>query len=193
MQYIKRDNVYEIQDSDTNVALQNYNENDSIIYLNTLTYRKSKNSMNYIETIGDVIPDNIKHLYLSDYNFDNSVDKLLQSLHSLIFYQSSKFNQSVNKLPQSLHTLEFGDYFNQPIDKLPRSLKKLTLRSQFNQNLDFLPESLEILDISYNNYIEKINDLPSSIKKIMIIEYQRNKINKIYHHKLDIQDDSDWW
>lgn len=157
---------------------------------------------------------NLIHLEFGQF-FNQPVDCLPNSILYLTFGQF--FNQSVDKLPISLIKLEFGDCFNKTINNLPLKLESLKLNDMFSKTLDFLPESLKILNIKdcawifindqfikasessdINTFLEiidknmtiinkKINDLPASIEQIIINEYQKDYINKIYHHKIIVK------
>lgn len=147
------------------------------------------------------IPKNLKVLKI-DYNYDYNLPHLPQSLHTLKLYLGNNIidilpetlrvliidtKKYIQNYPPKLYTLRFGNYFNQEINNLPQTLYELELGYCFNQSLDFLPESLQILNLRMNNKIKKINDLPSSIKKVVIRKSQSNLINPIYHNKVVIK------
>lgn len=108
------------------------------------------------------------------------------------------FNKNINNLPYSITKLYVGCKFNKSLNKIP-SIKKLYYSSNYepiipntiktlyvnnnNLNLDLLSEGIETLIIS-NIMNKEINDLPSSIKKIVIHKQKINLINKLYTHKI---------
>ena len=128
---------------------------------------------------------------------------LSDSLFNLINLQelrfSSNFNQLLNNSLSNLHNLReltFGYYFNRPLgDSLSNlhNLRKLTLGYKFNQVIDipgwitklvlscnlqsiidYLPNSVVELELGFCFDLE-LNNLPSSIKKIIIRNQLYNK------------------
>lgn len=97
-------------------------------------------------------------------SFNNSLDKLPDTVTRIYFPIDSAFNQRVDNLPANLEEMCFGDAFNQPIDLLPSKLKRLKLGRNFNHKVDKLPDKLDSLfleDTSPFNY--PINNLPKNL------------------------------
>ena len=69
--------------------------------------------------------------------------------------------------------LTFGFAFNQPIN-IPGWIKKIIIHCECQQIIDYLPSSIEELEFGHYFNLE-LNDLPSSIKKIKIINRDYNK------------------
>lgn len=124
---------------------------------------------------------NIRFVTVFNHPVNNKLPKVLK-----ILTFGDNFNQNIDYLPSTLNKLTCGYKFNQPINNLPHALTFLHLCGNFNQQLDLLPESLEILDIKFLTKKISINDLPASIKKIIVNSDYVNNINSIYHNKLDI-------
>ncbi len=146
----------------------------------------------------DKLPDSITHLTFT-WEFNQPVDQLPNSLTHLTF--GCYFNQPVDKLPNSITHLIFRENFNQPVDKLPSSVTHLMLGWSFDQSLknlpsniyylgfesislikDDIPSTINTVEIYFSYYYDSeddyldeiINNLPSTIKKIIV-----NDITKI--------------
>lgn len=75
-------------------------------------------------------------------------------------------NQNIqNCIPNSVTHLVFGFDFNQTVkNSIPNSVTHLIFVCNFDKNLECLPSSITHLSIKYYN--EKINKLPSSLRKL---------------------------
>lgn len=155
--------------------------------INTINLSLFLDRIEYNKNIPKILL-NSKGGSLSSLSCSKKINNLPAFLHTLKI--GGHFNNNVNNLPNKLKVLMFGYFFNKSINKISLSLKTLKIGWFYNYNLDLLPEGLEILDISDNNFRInnniKINDLPSSIKQIIINENQENLVNKIYKHKIVI-------
>ena len=126
--------------------------------------------------------------------FNQNVSNLPPFLIHLIF--GAYFNQDVSNLPPNLIHITFGFYFNQDISKLPHTLTHLNIGCMFRQQssippnvkylkldcdnpyiIDSLPNHVIELEINRNFSLE-MNNLPTSIKKIVI--------NKKSHYNTDL-------
>lgn len=138
------------------------------------------------------LPSNIKNL-IYGYDFNKKINNLPCSIKTLSV--DSHFKAKINKFPINLETLIFNkenynrfrrvcriQYYDHNLDNLPLSLKKLKILIEYRGTFDFLPEGLKILQLCY--YENQINDLPSSIKKIVLNNYSKFNINKMYQHKI---------
>lgn len=149
------------------------------------------------------LPKNIKELYLKNTINSNNFGKLTDiTINS---------NCKINNLPHSIKYLSILGYFmdiiikklplellsftivssnNHPMDNLPNKLISLTINRDydncnFNQPLDLLPESLLYLNLYlHTDYKYKINDLPSSIKYIVVNDNAKIYFNKMYKRKI---------
>lgn len=129
----------------------------------------------------DNLPQNLFYIdFFVDFN--KTINNLPNSLRVLKL--ASEFSKFIDKLPSNLHTLVLSNNFNKPLYNLPKYLHTLDVGNDFNNYLDFLPESLQILIIYKNYRIFVINDLPSSIKHIVVREDQKNIVNNIYKSKI---------
>ena len=147
-------------------------------------------------TCAQNLPNSITHLFFG-YFFDQSVDKLPSSITHLTFgvgfnnpinllpdsithlsLKYSIFKKSLDKLPHALTYLVLSSRFNENINLLPKSVKTLGFRAGSNIQNN-IPDFVETIIISFyypnipkpnnndkNN--KKVNNLPSTIKKIMI-------------------------
>jgi hypothetical protein len=106
-------------------------------------------------------------------NFNQKIKHLPQSLTHLNFGYS--FNQKIKHLPKNLIHLHFEYKFNQKLDKLPKNLKYLHLGWCF-QNEIILPKNLKELKLTCNNNF--INNIPKHIEKVYILFSGHNKNNK---------------
>jgi hypothetical protein len=126
----------------------------------------------------DKLPKNLTHLYFN-YYFNQKVDKLPKNLIHLTLY-SIKFNKTIYCLPKSLASFAIGWLINCDI-KLPKKLNYLLLTCN-NNLINNIPEHIKKLYIYFhldkkeNKYIE---NLPSTIKEIIIIDEEYKKYIKI--------------
>ena len=107
------------------------------------------------------LPQILTHLTLG-WVFNQQVNLSPNLIHLTFGYC---FNQQVN-LPPNLTHLTFGWKFNQQVN-LPFSVQFLELDCNNINIIDYLSDNVEELVLGYNNILE-LNDLPSSIKKLVI-------------------------
>lgn len=181
--HMKIDSIDNLSNDITHLTINDYSFNFKIpTILNQLIYLNLRHCRIFNKEL-DNLPNSIQTLNLCDcYKFNQPLDKLPIILKDLTLFDCFRFNQPLDKLPNTLKqlTLIGCDDFNKPLNNLPNSLIQLNIVFDYNQLLDLLPEGLQILKIPY--YGKKINDLPSSIKKIWII--QTSVVNKIYKDKI---------
>jgi hypothetical protein len=123
----------------------------------------------------DNFPKNLAHLTLGN-NFNQKVDNLPQNLIHITL--GNVFNQKVDNLPQNLIHITLGNVFNQKVDNLPKNLKYLKLGWLF-QNKIIIPKNIKELSLSCNNNL--INNIPEHIENIYI--YFPN--NEVYIKKIE--------
>ena len=138
-----------------------------------------KNSKFNQEIKENILPDSLHTLTLG-YSFNQEIKEnvLPNNLHTLTF--GDNFNQEIKEdiLPGNLHTLIFGFHFNQEIKEnvLPKSIKKIGLYSHCNL-INNLPLQIEEVCIKFNKYYDEynkeVNNLPITLKKI-VIENEKN-------------------
>lgn len=196
-----------------NIKLNNLPHSLKILYTSDNKYICNKLPYN-LETYSTIfynntrlrinnLPKNIKELYLKNTINSNNFGKLTDiTINS---------NCKINNLPHSIKYLSILGYFmdiiikklplellsftietsnNHPMDNLPNKLISLTINKDygnynFNQPLDLLPESLLYLKLYlHTDYKYKINDLPSSIKYIIINDDAKIYFNKMYKRKI---------
>jgi hypothetical protein len=126
----------------------------------------------------DELPDTIEFLELG-YNFNLPINKLPNSLHSIVF--GKKFNQSLEiiKLPKLLKSIIFADDYDQQLEniKLSTEIVELHLGKKFNTNkLGNLPD-VKILKIV--NISENLNNLPISLEYLKINQKHKQFIDKV--------------
>ena len=118
----------------------------------------------------------------TNFNFINyfKVDKyksiLPKNLTHLTFGYS--FNKKVDNLPQNITHLTFGYVFNQIVDKLPITIKELSLHCN-NNLINNLPEHIEKLFINFYYKIKKVENLPFTLKEIIIKDEKFKEYIKI--------------
>lgn len=115
--------------------------------------------------------------------YNNELDNLPSTLNKLVL--QNNYKGKLNLLPNGLHILKLrtGDNCDINLDNLPTSLIRLEILCNYLGNLDFLPEGLKILKIY--NCEKEINDLPSSLKKLIIDKNCETIINECYFSKLE--------
>lgn len=149
------------------------------------------------------LPINLKNLDIND-NYNMLLNNLPSKINIIsIGNDNSRY---FNNLPKSIKYFTY--YCKNPSNKIPLCneliIRNLTLNN--NNNLDFIPEGVKQLKIlNFENHEEKkiylnsentwyttqnisyckINDLPSSINKIIIDKDYKDNVNKIYHDKLN--------
>lgn len=148
------------------------------------------------------LPINLKNLDIYD-NYNMTINNLPSKINKIEIYDNN--SRCFNNLPKSIKYFKYiCDY---PNNKIPlcNELVITTLTLYNNNMLDFIPEGIQqlriidfenhdqkkVIDPRYNRgyyftYVSycKINDLPSSINKIIIDKNYKDNVNKIYHHKL---------
>ena len=180
--------------NDPNISLKNKNLfslKDDISYkgslfdqhldnslLNLINLQELTFGLYFNQSLGDSLSKlyNLRRLTLGNrFNqpLDNSLSNLVY-LRELTF--GWNFNQPLNDLLSKLDnlrelTLNFN--FNQPLD-VPVGIKKLALNCNRQYIIDYLPSSIEELELGLDFNLE-LNDLPSSIKKIKILNEDYDK------------------
>jgi hypothetical protein len=158
---------------DFNEELKNIPKDVKIIIFNN-----KHSHLSYFNQKVDNLPQSLIHLTFGII-FDQKVDKLPKNLTHLIFCYY--FNQKVDNLPKNLTHLTFGSKFTQIIDVLPKNLKYLKLGwISFNDKI-ILPESLKELCLSCGNKL--INNIPKNIEKLCIYFYDCDF--KVYNKKVE--------
>jgi hypothetical protein len=118
------------------------------------------------------LPQNLTHLTFGSY-FDQKVDNLPKNLtHLTIDY---KFNQKIDNLPKNLTHLTLSYNFNQKLDNLPKNLKYLKIKWYYNKKI-ILPKSLKKLFLTCNNNL--INNIPEHIEKVGVWFFDDESYNK---------------
>jgi hypothetical protein len=174
MQYNKRIKTLIIPHK-LNEELKDIPENTKIIIFK----KKSKfnQKIDYLPKYFLGFPQNLTHLTFGR-NFNKKVNKLSKNLIYLAF--GKNFNQEVNNLPKNLKYLKFGCKFQNNFI-LPNNLKKLSLSNK-NFLLNNIPSQIEKLYIWFSyteNYNKKIENLPPTIKEIVIENEKYKKYIKI--------------
>jgi hypothetical protein len=114
--------------------------------------------------------DNLKCLQIINEDFDQSIDKLPDSVQEIVLGRS--FNQPVNKWPANLKYLHFlrDPKFNQSLDNLPYGIKEINIEStggnsKFNQPVDNLPDTLKLLNLG-GGFNQPVDNLPESLEQL---------------------------
>jgi hypothetical protein len=123
--------------------------------------------------IPEKLPTTLKVLDFSESDYNESIDKILESLQNLeVLCLAKNYNQPINNIPKTLkklvlgysynnsldilenidnlEILELGLKFNQTLNNLPKKLKKLKFGHKFNQSIDNFPLSIEELEVNNN-------------------------------------------
>ena len=154
---------------------------DCMLNLNNL--RELTFGYNFNQPLGNSLSNlvDLQELTLGN-NFNKSLNNSLLDLHNLrklIFgcYFNQPLNDTLSNLV-NLRELTLGYYFNQPLD-IPNMITKLKIYCNCQYIIDYLPSSVEELVLGYDFNLE-LNDLPSSIKKIIIKSpYYNKKLNNL--------------
>ena len=115
------------------------------------------------------------------YYFDEELKNIPEETEIIIFNQNynkneySKFNQLVDNLPKNITHLTFGCYFNESINKLPKKLTHLKFGWNFENNI-IIPQTVKELSLTCNNNL--INNIPNFIEKLYIYFYYDKSYNK---------------
>ena len=156
---------------DPHQALKNDNRYK---YTDEDLYIKSVFNHSLHNTLSNLI--NLRELTFVNY-FNQPLDHILSNLinlRKLTFgnYFNQQLNNSLSKLV-NLSELTLGANFNQPVD-IPDGIKKLSLNCNSKSIIDYLPSSIE--ELAFGRFFNlELNDLPSSIKKIIINNPSYNK------------------
>ena len=151
------------------------NSLSNLVDLRKLTFGDHFNQplIKFFDNKNDKAPENN-----CDYFLVRPLDDSLSNLHNLrklIFGRN--FNKPINACLSNLHNLReltLGHCFNQHVD-IPGWIKKLTvLNCKSYTFVDYLPSSVEELVLGHNFNLE-LDNLPSSIKKIKILNSRYDK------------------
>jgi len=149
---------------------------------------------NFNQPLEDIIPNNVKYLYLEYFNqplnpgnipnnlthliFGNNFDQPLTSgvlPHTLKYLKfGNNFDQPLNPgiLPFGMTHLIFGQFYNQPlkINSIPNSVIYLIFSTRYNHPINnILPDKLIYLKLGMNfNQELKIGDIPNSVKYLKL-------------------------
>jgi len=74
---------------------------------------------------------------------------------------------------ENLEQLSLSEYFKQHLN-IPNGITKLVINCNIQSIIDYLPSSIVELELGYSFNLE-LNDLPSSIKKIKIDNWNYSK------------------
>lgn len=171
----------------------------------TLSLELYENDNGLIDKYNKVnnLPLNLKNVNIND-KHNMLLNNLPSKINIISIYNDN--SRYFNNLPKSIKYFTY--YCDNPSNKIPLCnvliIRNLTLNN--NNNLDFIPEGVQQLKIyNFENHdiklirdnkdsrlqfyknisLCKINDLPSSINKIIIRKDYKDSVNKIYHDKLD--------
>jgi hypothetical protein len=149
-------------------ALMNFNQK-----LDKLPSRLKKLSIggNNFQQMLDSLPSSLEQLEIGD-KYNQKLSGLPIGLKTLVIKPNSVFKQELDNLPNGLENLIMYNYFIPRLDNLPCGLKKLYVESRSvspdNLNFDKIPDKLEILKISPDNLNSPINNLPNTLKKLVL-------------------------
>ena len=157
---------------------RNFNKplGDSLSYLHNLRELTFGNEFNC--PLGNSLSNlmNLRELTFGSH-FNQPLDSSLSNLTNLRelafgYYFNQSLDDCLSNLT-NLRELTLGYNFNQSID-IPWWIKKLTLYCKSQSIIDHLPSSIVELELGHNFNLE-LNDLSSSIKKIIIRNAGYNK------------------
>jgi hypothetical protein len=107
------------------------------------------------------------------YDFNQSLSNSLCELINLTHINfGNRFNQSLSNSLDGLINLthiNFGNRFNEELD-IPHNIISIIICCNNQYIINNLPDSIEELELDWNFNLE-LNDLPSSIKKIIFNQY----------------------
>lgn len=154
-----------------------YIEND---YINFLTNIQKEIIENKLRILNYKSYDNIgTNIYFPN----NPIEEIIYILPkpiSTVGYRYKK--QNFNNLPKKLQilNLKLVDIDCYKMDNLPSGLKKLYLPKSYCYELDNLPLEIEELILHVNNnFIQSLDYLPESLKKLMIISQKYDEKVKL--------------
>ncbi len=138
------------------------------------------------------LPDTLNYLYLNDY-FNQSLDNLPKQLSYLTLY-INKFDYLLDKLPNSLKTLIFNVKNNHKcrFNCLPENITNLEICTPCIFKFDCLPNKLKKFELHIDNYSNDknrdynlIDNLPTSLIHLEIwanvnVNYLPNSIKELY-------------
>lgn len=107
------------------------------------------------------------------HNLPSSVTKLSMNPY---------FNQPMNDLPINLKHLHLGLYYNFEFDNLPVCLESLTVGVLFNQKINLLTCNLRKLDLSNNYLLKCVDDLPNSLRELILPREITSELNNLPCH-----------
>lgn len=146
------------------------------VYIN-LKYLKI--SSNIFNQIIDNTYNKLKYLYIESINFNQELDNLPNLI--VLSIKSNNFNQSISNLPYTLKKLIiYSDIFNQELDLLPQNLRQLYILSKvFNKCVDNLPSDVRIFQLLSDEFNHKLECLPNKLQTFIINDNKNIIINKI--------------
>lgn len=171
-----RDDVQDIEQSDEEIILRNYDElngeniPDNIINIRIMKKPYHDITLNYLNNL----PYSLNNINFENmYAFLNNIDNLPYNVKTLKLYFNN-FNHIINNLPLSLFNLVvfYNPLFNKNI-KLPPNLRLLWTNINLNKLISFP-------NISHLKYLgqHEINNLPNTVKELCIY----NTLNKYNKH-----------
>lgn len=114
---------------------------------------------------------NLKELTITSKIFNQQISGILpNTLEILRIKESNSFNQNMDFLPKNLKILDLFvlHNFNQELNNLPNIRELLLVSNSFKKPLENLPGSLEVLYLDLSGYEVKFDNLPSSLKELVL-------------------------
>lgn len=129
----------------------------------SLQYLKLSRDLNIVKL--PKLPKKLKEIHFGE-KFNNSINKLPDSIETIYFFDISIFNCEISKYPINLKKLVFGKSFNKPLNNLLNGLEYLEIGYKFTHDLHFIPKSVRELCILPTN--PAIDNIPEHIETLII-------------------------
>ncbi len=123
----------------------------------------------------DNLPQNLTFLNIST-NFKQKIDNLPKNL-TYLYLDCRKYHKEVYNLPKNLTLLAFYTITNNKIS-IPKNVAKLALPCN-NNLINNLSTNIEKLFIHFETQKIKVENLPSTIKEIIIKNYYESQYIKM--------------
>ena len=130
------------------------------------------------------LPLSIQTLYLPNLNISNLEIILKRLIHLESLSIANDFNFPILEYPPNLVELHFNGRYKHKLVNLPSTLKSISLGLYYNSLEAVANSNIEHIDLFEHKKLSIINYLPTSLKKLTIIEthIEFHRIKKQYPH-----------
>lgn len=180
MASIFRNTILDIDVNDTNIILQNYDEENGDVIPNNIITLSFIHTRTKINTL-NLLPSNLLRLKMMLLLHSSNLNNLNNLIKKIEISACSNFDKNVNNLPYHLDELCLcSAYYNKKLNNLPFSIKKLNMFTQkYNKKPFNILDSIEELILNLNIRDVDVNILTNTISELRLLENNIHKIKYI--------------